>query len=65
MFLFKFQLPLAIPVTMALISFFLVIAPLVNEIRLEYVYSIVALAVFTVIYFPFVYYKYKLPGTGT
>ena len=59
-----FQLPLTVPVIMAVISFFLVIAPLVNEIRLEYVYSIVVLAVCTIIYFPFVHYTYKFPGTG-
>ena len=53
-----------LPIVMALVSFFLVFAPFIEEILDEYLYGIAIMVFFLLLYYPFVYKKYKVPGIG-
>ena len=59
-----FQVPLPLPIFMALVSFFLVFAPFIEEVLDEYLYGIAVMVFFLLLYYPFVYKKYKVPGIG-
>ena len=63
-YIISFQVPLPLPVLMALVSFFLVFAPFIEEILHEYLYGIAIMVFFLLLYYPFVYKKYKVPGIG-
>lgn len=68
LFLFKLnvilQVPVAIPIVVLISSVFLVIAPIINEPKMEYLYSMTFMAFGALIYVPFVYYKLRLPFLG-
>ena len=62
--LFLFQVPIAIPIIVLVSSVFLVIAPIINDPKVEYIYSMTFMAFGALIYVPFVSYKLKLPLIG-
>lgn len=53
-----------LPILMTFVALFLVFGPFMEEILVEYLYSIAVLVFFFILYFPFVLKKYKLPGMG-
>jgi L-type amino acid transporter 9 len=55
---------ISIPIIVALISVYLVIGPIVDDPKLEYVYAMAFIAAGAVVYVPFVRYRYVLPGMG-
>ena len=55
---FVFQCPIVIPILMLIISLYLVIAPIVDNPQIEYLYSILFMAAGAVLYVPFVYLGY-------
>ncbi|ODN01481.1 b(0,+)-type amino acid transporter 1 [Orchesella cincta] len=57
-----FKVPIIIPVVAVLISAALVVLPIVYDPKLEYLAVLGFFALGVVIYIPFVYYKYRLPG---
>ncbi len=59
-----YKVPIVIPLIVLLFSAFLVIAPIVADPKLEYVYSIAFMAFGALLYVPFVTYKMKLPYVG-
>ena len=54
----KIQCPIVIPVMMVVISLYLVIAPIVDNPQIEYLYSILFMLAGAVLYIPFVYMGY-------
>ena len=48
---------------MVFVSFFLVVAPFIEEILEEYLYGI-AVIIFLLLYYPFVHKRYRVPGIG-
>ncbi|XP_040576621.1 b(0,+)-type amino acid transporter 1 [Lepeophtheirus salmonis] len=56
-----YKVPLAIPIIVLIMSIYLVLAPIVNDPRVEYIYSALFMAFGGFIYLPFVRYKLKLP----
>lgn len=59
-----YKVPLFVPAIVLLFSIYLVIAPIIDNPKMEYVYSIMFMASGALLYVPFVYYKLKLPFTG-
>lgn len=53
-----YKCPIVIPVVMVLISLYLVIAPIVDNPQIEYLYSILFMLAGAVLYIPFVYMGY-------
>ena len=58
------QVHIAVPVIVALISIYLVIGPIIDDPRIEYVYAIGFIILGLPVYTVFVFYKYPLPGMG-
>ena len=52
------QCPIIIHIVMLIISLYLVIAPIVDNPQIEYLYSILFMAAGAVLYVPFVYLGY-------
>ena len=53
-----------IPVAVLLISLFLVIAPIVDNPKVEYIYSLFFIIGGALTYIPFVRYRLKMPFMG-
>jgi len=53
-----YKCPIVIPVVMVLISLYLVIAPIVDNPQIEYLYSILFMLAGAILYIPFVYMGY-------
>ena len=53
-----FQCPIVIPIIMVIISVYLVVAPVVDNPQIEYLYVILLLLAGAVLYIPFVYMGY-------
>ena len=49
---------------MVFVSFFLVVAPFIEEILEEYLYGIAVIIFFLLLYYPFVHKRYRVPGIG-
>jgi solute carrier family 7 (L-type amino acid transporter), member 9/15 len=56
------QVPIVIPVIVLLISVYLVIGPIVDEPKVEYLYATLFILAGFIFYVPFVYYKMVMPG---
>uniref|UniRef100_A0A0B7AWD6 b(0,+)-type amino acid transporter 1 n=1 Tax=Arion vulgaris TaxID=1028688 RepID=A0A0B7AWD6_9EUPU len=56
-----YKVPLPIPILMVLISIYLVIAPIISDPAIEFLYATIFILGGTIFYFPFVYYKLKIP----
>jgi L-type amino acid transporter 9 len=53
-----------IPIIALLISIYLVIAPIVNQPQMEFLYAFIFLVAGLIFYGPFVYFKVRIPGVG-
>ena len=53
-----YKCPILIPIVMLIISCYLVIAPIVDNPQIEYLYSILFMALGALLYIPFVYMGY-------
>jgi len=58
------QIPPVIPVLVLLCCVYLVVAPFLEPVKVEFVYAVSYIAVGTVLYFPFAFFKLSLPGMG-
>ena len=58
------QVPIVVPIIVLVFSIFLVIAPIVDNPKLEYAYSIAFMIFGATLYVPFVKYKLRLPFIG-
>lgn len=56
-----YRVPIVIPIVMVLISIYLVIAPIIQDPRIEFLYATIFILGGTVFYVPFVHFKLKLP----
>ncbi|XP_012942202.2 b(0,+)-type amino acid transporter 1, partial [Aplysia californica] len=56
-----YKVPIIIPIIMILFSIYLVIAPIVQDPSLEFLYAAIFVVGGLVFYLPFVHYKLKLP----
>ncbi len=61
---FYLQVPLILPIFMIFVSLFLVIGPFIDKVRVEYLVSIAVLIVLAILYYPFIYKGYRIPGMG-
>ena len=52
---------IGIPVLLFLTALYLVIAPLVDDFKLEYVYALLFILAGLIFYFPFVYFERRIP----
>lgn len=59
------QVPLVVPIVVAIIGCYLVVAPIITDPAIEYLYTVGALLIGFVVYIPFVYYKLSFPCMGT
>ena len=58
------QVPIVVPIIVLVFSIFLVIAPIVENPKLEYAYSVAFMVFGASLYVPFVKYKLRLPFIG-
>lgn len=56
-----YKVPILIPVFVLFASIFLVLAPIVENPKIEYIYSIIFMLSGALIYVPFVMYRLKMP----
>ena len=56
------QVPIVIPVIVLLISIYLVIGPIVDDPKVEYLYATLFILAGFIFYVPFVYYKLVMLG---
>ena len=56
-----YKVPILIPVLVLIASMFLVVAPIVDNPKIEYIYSMLFMACGALIYVPFVMYRLKMP----
>jgi hypothetical protein len=59
-----FQVPLFVPIFVLLVSIYLVVAPIIQDPRVEFFYAFLFSISGIVFYVPFVVYKKKLPVMG-
>ncbi|ESP01874.1 hypothetical protein LOTGIDRAFT_225086 [Lottia gigantea] len=57
-----YKVPIVIPIVLVLISIYLVIAPIVYEPKIEFLYAFLFVMAGLIFYFPFVYWNIKLKG---
>ncbi|KAH9502677.1 b(0,+)-type amino acid transporter 1 [Bulinus truncatus] len=57
-----YRVPIFIPVIMVIISVYLVIAPIIQDPRIEFLYAAIFIVGGTVFYVPFVHFKLQIPG---
>ena len=60
----NFQVPLIVPIFVLLVSIYLVVAPIIQDPRIEFFYAFLFSVSGIVFYVPFVVYKKKLPLMG-
>ena len=58
------QVPLIIPVIVLIASTYLVLAPIIDKPRMEFLYAFLFTVGGLILYFPFVHFKWRLPGMG-
>ncbi|KAL5021042.1 hypothetical protein ScPMuIL_000197 [Solemya velum] len=56
------KIPIFIPIVVLLCAIYLVVAPLVRDPKIEFVYAGVFIAASLVLYIPFVHFKLRIPG---
>ena len=61
-FLVFFQVPLFVPIVTLLVSIYLVLAPIIQTPRVEFLYAFLFVISGLIFYFPFVVYAKSLPG---
>lgn len=55
------KVPIILPILVALAAAYFVVAPIVNDPALEFLYAALFIVAGFIFYFPFVYFKYELP----
>ena len=60
-----FKTPLIVSILTALICVFMIISPLVNNPRIEFLYGSGLVAFGLIVYVPFVHFQWSLPGLGS
>ena len=63
-FYLYFQVPIPIPILFFLCCVYLVIGPIVDEPKMEFLYAGIFVIGGLVLYFPFVHFKLRIPGIG-
>ena len=58
----EFSLPLFIPIIALLVCIFMIVSPFVTKPRIEFVYGVAFVLAGFLFYFPFVYFKLRIPG---
>lgn len=58
------QVPIVIPIFMVLTSCYLIVAPIIDNPTLEFLYAFLFIIAGFIFYIPFVYFKYELPFMG-
>ena len=58
------QVPIVIPVVMLCIAVYLVVAPIVESPKIEFLYAFLFVLSGLLFYFPFVFFGLQLPGFG-
>lgn len=58
------KVPIVIPVAVLIISIYLVVGPIIDDPKIEYLYATMFIMAGFVVYVPFVHYKYIMPGMG-
>lgn len=61
---FFLQVPIILPISVLCVSIYLVIAPIINDPRIEFLYAFIFVISGLVFYVPFVVMKKSLPYTG-
>lgn len=64
MFFLFFQVPIIIPLTIFVISLYLVVAPIIDKPQVEYLYSVMFMIAGMIFYVPFVRLGYKFRIIG-
>ncbi|KAK8727144.1 hypothetical protein OTU49_009718 [Cherax quadricarinatus] len=59
-----YKVPIAIPVLVLIISVYLVVGPIIDSPKIEYLYASLFIIAGLFFYFPFVYMKKSIPGMG-
>ena len=59
------QVPIVIPILVLIVAVFLVLAPIVNDPRIEFLYAFLFIVSGLIVYVPFVHYKMYPPFMGT
>ena len=63
-FICLFQVPIVIPFIVLVVSLFLVVAPIIDQPRIEYLYAFLFIIGGLIFYVPFIHFKKELPGMG-
>ena len=58
------QIPIIIPILVVIAAAYFVVAPIINDPALEFLYAFIFIIAGFLLYFPFVVYKYELPFMG-
>lgn len=61
---FLLQVPIIIPICLALVSVVLAAVPIVMQPQIQYVGAVLFIALGVCVYYPFVYLKKRLPFMG-
>ena len=56
-----YKVPIIVPVLVLIVSAYLVVAPIIDNPKIEYIYSIIFMVSGALIYVPFVMYRMKTP----
>ncbi len=59
-----YKVPIVVPILVLVISVYLVVGPIVDNPKVEYLYATLFIAAGFFVYVPFVHYKLVLPGMG-
>lgn len=64
LFFFNVQVPIIIPYLVLVISFYLIIGPIIDKPTIEYLYAALFILGGMIFYVPFVHYKMRIPFMG-
>lgn len=59
-----YKVPIIIPIIVLIVSIYLVIGPIIDNPKVEYLYATIFIFAGFLFYIPFVHYKYVMPGMG-
>lgn len=58
------QVPIFVSLVVLVTCVYLVVAPFLDGVKMEYVFAFSVLVVGAFIYFPFIYFRFSVPGSG-
>ena len=61
---FLWQVPIVVSLVVLVLCLYLVVAPFLHGLRTEYAFAFSVLALGALLYFPFIYFRFSLPGSG-